>query len=428
MNIENLCRQALDKLKSEYGIPKRGFIAGGSLANTIWELVSGNKAIVNDIDVFLFRQKTDVPLEETRETLFRYKETDKKFYEDYTGICWSTYTKNFYAIVSSEANGIFNEILYDSNIEEPQFILNSFDINCTRVGYSIELDKFYWTKDFEDFLTTGKLLVTNLTTPSHTGVRIFKKSKELNVPVDEFEFKVISQALNRSFNDTNKLRFKERYNTIFEKYSDELSEYFKIERDILNENYIKLNFNSDDKLYYLTSVKYAVKFNETKIFPVYNIVDSWNDDNIISLFTSKDFLFYIRNIYGKEDLKKYWNELSNCFETPDYVDCVPTDDDFGLLTRFLKHAPKSLNKLKGMKLSEQIELIKTLLNHFSEDPIIAISLLESDRFQLPEEFDESTKLLLELSVRKEIVNDRGGKVKRILLEKDETFKSESSII
>ena len=82
MNIENLCREALEKLKSEFGIPKRGFIAGGSLANTIWELVSGNKAVVNDIDVFIFRQKTDIPLEETRETLFRYKETDKKFYED----------------------------------------------------------------------------------------------------------------------------------------------------------------------------------------------------------------------------------------------------------------------------------------------------------------------------------------------------------
>ena len=421
MNIENLCRQALDKIKSEYGIPKRGFIAGGSLANTIWELVSGNKAVVNDIDVFLFRQRTDVPLEETRETLFRYKETDKKFYEDYTGICWSTFTKNFYSIVSSETNGIFNEILYDSNIEEPQFILNSFDINCTRVGYSIELDKFYWTKDFEDFLTTGKLLVSNLTTPSHTAVRIFKKSKELNSPVDEFEFKVISQALNSTFNDTNKLRFKERYNTIFEKYSEDLSEYFKIERDTLNENYIKLNFNSDDKLYYLKSVKYEII---DKGEEVYNIVDNWNDNNVRSLNTSKDFLFYIRNIYGNEELKKYWNELSNCFETTDYVDCEPSDNDFGLLTRFLKHSPKSFNKLKGMKLSEQIELIKTLLNHFSEDPIIAISLLESDRFKMPEEFDESTKLLLELSVRKEIVNDGRNKVKNILLEKDETFKSE----
>lgn len=409
MNIENLCREALEKLKSEFGIPKRGFIAGGSLANTIWELVSGNKAVVNDIDVFVFRQKTDIPLEETRETLFRYKETDKNFYEDYTGICWSTYTKSYYAIVSSETNGIFNEIVYDSNIEEPQFILNSFDINCTRVGYSIELDKFYWTKDFEEFLNNSKLLVSSLTTPSHTAIRIFKKSNELNIPVDDFEFKILSQALNRSFNDSNKLRFKERYNEIYEKYSDELSVYFKIERDLLSENYIKLNFNSDDKLYYLMPVKYETKFDTSGLF-----IDIWNDDNVKSLHTSKDFLFYIRNIYGNEELKKYWSELSNCFETIDYIDCEPSEKDFNLLSRFLKYSPRSLNKLKDLKLSKQIELIKTLFGVFSEDPIIAISLLESDRFVMPEEFDDSTKLLLELSVRKEIVNDNRGKVKLIL--------------
>ena len=422
MNIENLCREALEKLKSEFGIPKRGFIAGGSLANTIWELVSGNKAVINDIDVFVFRQKTNVPLEETRETLFRYKETDKKFYEDYTGICWSTYTKNYYAIISSETNGIFNEIVYDSNIEEPEFILNSFDINCTRVGYSIELDKFYWTKDFEEFLNNSKLLVSSLTTPSHTAIRILKKSKELNIPIDDFEFKILSKALNRSFNDSNKLRFKERYNKIYEKYSDELSVYFKIERDLQGEEYIKSHFNSDDKLYYLMPVKYETKWDTTGI-----IIDIWNDDNVRSLHASKDFLFYIRNIYGNEELKKYWNELSNCFETADYIDCEPNDDDFGLLSRFLKYSPKSLNKLKNMKLSKQIELIKTLLGVFSEDPIIAISLLESDRFVMPEEFDESTKLLLELSVRKEIVNDNKFKVKKILLDKDETFEPESNI-
>ena len=54
MEIEILARKALDILKSKWGLPKRGFLAGGSLANTIWELHSGNKAVVNDIDIFLF--------------------------------------------------------------------------------------------------------------------------------------------------------------------------------------------------------------------------------------------------------------------------------------------------------------------------------------------------------------------------------------
>lgn len=54
MNIENLARQAINRIKDTWGLPKTGFLAGGSIANIIWELVSGNKAVVNDIDVFHF--------------------------------------------------------------------------------------------------------------------------------------------------------------------------------------------------------------------------------------------------------------------------------------------------------------------------------------------------------------------------------------
>ena len=60
MNIEKLCRNALDFLKSNYpNFPKSGFIAGGSLANLIWEQVSGNIAKINDIDVFIFDKVVD---------------------------------------------------------------------------------------------------------------------------------------------------------------------------------------------------------------------------------------------------------------------------------------------------------------------------------------------------------------------------------
>jgi hypothetical protein len=53
MNIEKLARKAINILKSDFELPNRGFLAGGSIANIIWELVSGNKAIVNDIDIFI---------------------------------------------------------------------------------------------------------------------------------------------------------------------------------------------------------------------------------------------------------------------------------------------------------------------------------------------------------------------------------------
>jgi hypothetical protein len=293
MNIEILCRKAIEIIKDNWGIPERGFIAGGSIANIVWELVSGKKAIVNDIDVFIFRKKIN-KFENNRDSLYRYKEDDVRAYEDYTGINWSTYTKNFYSIVSSERNGIFNTIEYDSNIEDPRFIIDSFDINCTAVGYSIDDDKFYWTKDFEKFLNTGELKIVSLTTPSHTAIRIIKKSDELGCRVDEFEFKILSYVIdNYYYSDISKRMFKEKYWDVYEKYSDKLNNYFNIVRCLDDEMYIKNRFGSDDKLYKLIPVKYV---REEKGFDIMNMTDRgfeyWDDVNISPIQTCKNFLFY----------------------------------------------------------------------------------------------------------------------------------------
>ena len=56
MQIEKLANNALEYLKSKYTLPKRGVIAGGCLGNLIWEQVSGNIAVLNDIDIFIFHQ------------------------------------------------------------------------------------------------------------------------------------------------------------------------------------------------------------------------------------------------------------------------------------------------------------------------------------------------------------------------------------
>jgi hypothetical protein len=49
MNIELLGRNAINKIKETWELP--GFLAGGSISNLIWEEISGNKSIINDIDI-----------------------------------------------------------------------------------------------------------------------------------------------------------------------------------------------------------------------------------------------------------------------------------------------------------------------------------------------------------------------------------------
>jgi hypothetical protein len=425
MNIESLGRQAIERIKSEWGLPKRGFLAGGSIANIVWELVSGNKAVISDIDIFIFDSLEETINTSNRDTLFNYQEKETKYYEDYTGMCFNTYTKDFYSIIEAEREGMFNNIRYKSNSQDPSLIIKSFDINSTRIGYSIEKDELYWTPEFEEFLKTGELKVTNLMTPSHTAIRIVKKSKDLNVKLDEFEFKLIQYTLSCNFQDRIKLRFRERYLDLYKEYSDILKDYFTIKRDIEAEDYVKIHYQKEVQLFYLNPV---VNDESTEISEFDRLMYSHRlelfkeDENINLIFKSSDFLFYMRNIYGKEELSKLWKKLYFYFNDVNYIDKEVSMEDIELLCRFSENAPNAIENLKGYKLSEQISIIKKFLDNYKEDPIIAISILENVKVNKDIELDEQTSLLLELSVRKQIVNDTRGKVNKILGIKEELPK------
>jgi hypothetical protein len=426
MNIESLGRQAIERIKSEWGLPKRGFLAGGSIANIVWELVSGNKAVVSDIDVFIFDSLEEKINTSNQGTLFNYQEKETRYYEDYTGMCFNTYTKDFYSIIEAERDGMFNNIRYKSNSQDPSLIINSFDINSTRIGYSIEKDKLYWTPEFEDFLKTGELKVTNLMTPSHTAIRIVKKSKDLNVSLNEFEFKLIQYTLSCNFQDRIKLRFKERYLDLYKEYSEQLKDFFTLKRDFEAEDYVKIHHQKEVQLFYLSPV---VNDESTEISDFDRLIYAHRsnlfkeDPNINLIFKSSDFLFYMRNIYGKEELSKLWKKLYFYFNDVHYIDKEVSMEDIELLCRFSENAPNSIENLKGYKLSEQISIIKKFLDKYKEDPIIAISILENVKVNKDIELDDQTSLLLELSVRKQIVNDTRGKVNKILdkKEEDKTF-------
>ena len=417
MNVESLGRQAIDRIKSQWGLPLHGFVAGGSIANIVWELVSGNKAIVNDIDIFIF-DGIEENLDTDKKSLFNYQEKETKYYEDYNGMNFNNYTKDFYSIVESERDEMFNTIRYRSNTADPSLIIKSFDINATRIGYDIDNDKLYWTSEFEEFLRTGELKITNLMTPSHTAVRIAKKSQELKAKLDEFEFKLCQYAIQYRFIDRIKLRFRERYLEMCREYKDVLSKYFNLSRDLEAEEYVFSKTGENVELYYLVVKDDRTK--DEKALDEFEQVSYYNqsifpDENLNRIFKSTDFIFYMRNIYNKDkSLKDLWSKLYYFFTDVHYIDRELKTEDIELLERFGKYAPGSIDNLRGLRMSEQIEIIKKFLDKFKEDPIIAISILESVKVDKDIILDEQTMLLLELSVRKKIVNDTRGKVNKIL--------------
>ena len=405
MNVEQLAKRAIDKIKTTWGLPQSGFIAGGSIANLIWEEVSGNKAVINDIDVFLFDGILEKLVQDKSQTLYEHSTKEDIWYEDYNGIAFMTKEKDFYCITESTKDDMFNYIKYKSNSPEPRVVIDSFDINCTAVGYSIDNDEYYWTDEFEKFLKTGELRITNVKTPSHTVLRIIKKADELNATLTEFELNILQYALSDNVHlSPYKVRFQERYLEVFVKYIDRLSEFFYIQKDVQCIEWLRVSQNKDVKLWKLVS-------SNQKVF----------DDKNLQGLKADNYLFYIRNIYSNKNLnlKLIWEHLHYFYDTPGYVDQEVSDEDIKLLSRLVYNAPNAIPNLKGLKLSEQINLVRKLLEVYNDDPIIAISVLEKNKLDKDIELDEQTKLLLELSVRKEIVNDTRGKVNKILIE-DET--------
>ena len=419
-DISKLAKKAAEQLKVQFNLPKDGFLAGGSIANLIWEYVSGNKAVINDVDIFKFSGYEERPESSTqKKSLFQWEEKEQKFFEDYRGMRnWDTYTRNFYRIVESTKEGDINEITYKSNTELPNIIINSFDINATRVGWCLKTDTPYWAPEFEDFLNTGELKCCNLSTPSHTAIRIAKKKKELGAKLDTFEFQILQWALCWRFQDRVKFRFLERYHELFNKNIDLLGEWFQISRDTETEIWVKNQHGKEVTLYFLHP---RVDEKEPGNYPPdYTMIPYFkDDDNITSIYNSSDFLFYIRNIYQKnETLREIWPKF-HFFIHEGYVDKKISSEDIDLLERVCKYAPASINNLRGMKLSDQIETIKKFLDVYKDDPLIAISILEKVKVDSKTELDEQTALILELSVRKEIVNDTRGKVNKILNIKSE---------
>ena len=415
MNLEEIFRESLNDLKSKYEIPKSGFLSGGSIANIIWEKVSGNKAKINDIDIYILDRVIDKVEEDEFRKKQSYKRREKIIYEDYSGICIGSMLTSFYLIEEVRNEGILNFINYSANKNDPQIIIESFDINCCQVGYDISTDKFYWTKEFEEFLKTGELKLISLNSPSHSAMRLVKKQIDLNAKLPELELDIIAYTLeNNFFEDTVKHRFMQRYADMFEKYKFALDSRFEILRDVDLEDFLVKSKNVDDKMYYLKSKDKRLQIN---------------DSQKVGLTLSRDFLFWVRNIFSNHELEKIWFNTYLIFDTKlgieNYLDCRPSENELHLLNR-LTHKADCARHLTGFPLSRQVYIVNTLFDKFKHDPIIAISILETICIDYTINLDDELELLLlELSVRKKILDDPRGKVSNIIYNEDKSHTSES---
>jgi hypothetical protein len=412
INIELLANKSLEQIKQNYdNFPKEGFLAGGSLANLIWEYVSGNKAVINDIDIFKFDGTIEKDIVYNGSTSTRdgdklfYNQSEKKFFQDYTGFCQTIHSKEFYLISGAHNDGIYNYISYKGTTDNIDLILQSFDLNCTQIGYDIKNDKFYWTESFEEFLQTGELKFTNLNSPHHSAIRILKKRDELSAKLDPEEFKLCVYTIVRNLNGITRRYFTEKYAKIFLKYKSELENWFVLRRDDMIPELIKKKKNVDLKIFTLEPNSYI---DRESIFP--------DLSNISGIWRVEDFLIFKRHIEKSQQATIVWQKVNYLFSKlgPKYLDEVPNLEDLELLYRVTYNTANIINNIENLTISQQIELIRKLLNKFDSDISVALAILEKNKFDSTEiDLDDDSSLLLELSVRKEIVNNK-YKIEEIL--------------
>jgi hypothetical protein len=404
MNYQEIFRQALSHIKSKWELPTTGFLAGGSISNVVWNIITGKDAPVNDLDIYhLIQIQNNLSTKEENEKQ-HFIHQEMVVSEDYTGLNVGFKRKGFYTIEKVSENGIFNIIEYKSSTDDRSIVIESFDINCCQLGYDIDKDEFIWTKDFEKFLNTGELRLTNLTSPAHSAIRLVKKQSDLDAVLPKIELDMIAYAMEKiRFIDAQKFRFKDRYANMYKKYESKLNHMFDLVRDHDIEDYLKMNLNVYDNIYTLKP--------KTQVHDM-------SRGHLSGVMLSKDFLFFVRNILDDNTKEMIWFNLYPIIDSEmsvqEYFDGVISDSDLQILSNFVKVAPKTCKNFRGLSITKQVELYKMIIERYNEDPLVGISVLENYDLSKHSIDDEFERLLMELHIRKEIIEDKKDKVYRIL--------------
>jgi hypothetical protein len=182
-----------------------------------------------------------------------------------------------------------------------------------------------------------------------------------------------------------------------------LESRFELVRDEELELHLKMNKDVHDKMYALKPRVSGLNINPAQK---------------IGLHLSKDFLFWVRNIFGNHDLEKMWYKLHLVFDynlgIKNYLDCTPTEDEVNFFNRLIVNASDCVRHLSGFPLSRQMYIVNTIFDKFKNDPIVAISILETYCIDYNIDLENDMDLLLlELAVRKKILDDPKDKVRKI---------------
>lgn len=392
MDIDRLIRKAVTELRLRWGLPKSGFIAGGAISNLVWEYVSGNKARVNDIDVFSVGQPSG------GQHLYEHKTSSISYCRSYRHITEVVSTRSRYKILSVSREGMLNHVSHTECC--PATVLESFDINATCVGYSLDESRPYHLPAFGEFLRTGQLRISRLNTPAHTALRLAKKARDLSVALDPFELDIVDFVLRQdiAYADRDRVRFKDKYARMYHDNADVLAGRFRMERCPEIELFLSNEVGSQDSVYRLVPVG-EPPLSAEAVLRLHKKSHK---------LLSQDILFYFRGVHGNPGLTGVWSDLMPLFKSQGYAD--PSDpllqEKAAAVAAVVRRAPECINTLSGYTLEEQHRVICTVMGKVGSafGDQTALAVLESNRIDPLREIDDFEAQLLGLSVRRRVAN------------------------
>ena len=389
-----IIEKALEQLK-QYNLPSKGLLAGGSLANLLWSEKCGREIPINDIDIFTIDSIKNELSSKYEKWTWDSNGTQTEIHE-YHGVVYRTKRNKFYSINKVERDGIFNYISCESSINDYQLIIDSFDINCCQIGYDLETGKIYTTPDFQEFLETGELKITSPNSPCHTAMRLLKKRDELGAKLNiEEEFNILTTVLNNRSNDIVRIYFGDKYYQVYLQYSNELLNWFQIDR------------SGKQKWDHNLNKIVEVPYQYYTLRPLKSCVNVWTSN-------LKNLIYYFRNIHNNELNNKLWSVFGELVMNDRFLDGFGTIDKIHLnsLVSFMKddrlkynyNSNRWVHTLKNYSLKEIVEIYRMLYNY--KDDFVKLKVLfdhiDSDKVKF-EDIDEEFLFYLELNKRVKIM-------------------------
>ena len=203
----------LSKLEDNFEhIPQIGIIAGQAVCSAFCELnnIKIGSYKYKDIDVFCRRSSDDDSY--LNSILSGYRDRHKPYAKIKRGCKIQGFNATKQAIsMGGSASGdlleiddfekiikdgyYINSVFYDPVFRDVNYVvydhiirkrdetsiitlLNGFDLNMVRIGISRQDKIVDWTVEFEDFINTLTLKISNLSTPANTALRLMKKTHE----------------------------------------------------------------------------------------------------------------------------------------------------------------------------------------------------------------------------------------------------------